>query len=79
MGWESLVHSHIDMYKRYPRAALRFKATGVTQVEISLNAKGELLDVSIQTSSANRILDKEAINTIKRASPFPAPESHRLV
>ncbi|EMR3754211.1 energy transducer TonB [Proteus mirabilis] len=79
MGWESLVHSHIDMYKRYPRAALRFKATGVTQVEISLNAKGELLDVSIQTSSGNRILDKEAINTIKRASPFPAPESHRLV
>lgn len=79
MGWESLVHSHIEMYKRYPRLALRFKATGVTQLAILLNAKGELLEVNIQTSSGNRLLDKEALNTIKRASPFPAPESHRLV
>ncbi|QAV23640.1 energy transducer TonB [Proteus hauseri] len=79
LGWESLVHSHLQMYRRYPPAALRFKATGVTQLSILLNAKGELLDVSIQTSSGNRILDKEALNTIKRASPFPAPESHRLV
>ncbi|MEQ4922641.1 energy transducer TonB [Proteus hauseri] len=79
MGWESLVHSHLQIYKRYPKAALRFKATGVTQLSIILNAKGELLEVNIQSSSGNRILDKEALNTVKRASPFPAPESHRLV
>lgn len=79
MGWESLVHSHINAYKRYPRTALRFKATGVTQVSIVLNAKGELLDAKVETSSGNRLLDKEALNTIKRASPFPAPESYRLV
>lgn len=78
MGWESLVHSHIEMYKRYPRTAIRFKATGVTQVSIVLNAKGELLEAKVETSSGNRILDREALNTIKRASPFPAPESYRL-
>lgn len=79
MGWESLVHSHLSQYKRYPTAALRFKATGVVQISIVLNAQGELLEATIETSSGNRILDKEALKTVKRASPFPAPESHRLV
>lgn len=78
LTWESLIHSHIEMYKRYPRTAIRFKATGVTQLAILLNGKGELLEVNIQTSSGNRLLDKEALNTIKRASPFPAPEQYRL-
>lgn len=78
MGWESLVHNHLNMYKRYPVAALRFKATGVAQVSIMLNEKGELLDAKIETSSGNRLLDKEALKTVKRASPFPTPESSRL-
>ncbi len=72
-GWQSLVHTHLAKFKRYPRAALRYRATGICTVSVTLSAQGDVLSASIMTSSGNTILDREALATIIRATPFPPP------
>ena len=50
---------------------------------VSVNRQGRLLDVRIKTSSGEAILDKAAIDTIRRGQPFPPvpamlPEPYRI-
>ncbi|MGG4665098.1 energy transducer TonB [Providencia vermicola] len=78
-GWQSEVHQRIAKTKRYPRAALRFRSTGVSQVKVVLDSKGEVVTASLFNSSGTKILDKEAIATISRAAPFPVPPETLLV
>lgn len=72
-GWESEVHQRLAKVKRYPRAALRFRSTGVSQVKIIVDNQGKLVSASLINSSGTKILDKEALATIERAAPFPMP------
>ncbi|HGN1707661.1 TPA: energy transducer TonB [Providencia rettgeri] len=78
-GWQSEVHQRIAKSKRYPRAALRFRSTGVSQVKVTLDSKGEVITASLLNSSGTKILDKEALATISRAAPFPVPPETLLV
>jgi len=78
-SWHSEVHQRLGKAKRYPREALRYNSTGVSQVKVVLNSHGELMSASLQTSSGTKILDKEALATINRAAPFPAPPETLLV
>lgn len=78
-GWQSEVHQRLAKAKRYPRAALRFRSTGVSQVKITVDSKGEVVSASLINSSGTKILDKEALATINRAAPFPAPPETLLV
>lgn len=78
-SWHSEVHQRLGKAKRYPREALRFNSTGISQVKVVLNNHGEVLSVSLQTSSGTKILDKEALATINRAAPFPVPPETLLV
>lgn len=77
-GWQSEVHQRLAKAKRYPRAALRFRSTGVSHVKITVDSKGEVMSASLINSSGTKILDKEAIATINRAAPFPAPPETML-
>ena len=78
-SWKSEVHQRIAKNKRYPRAALRFRSTGVSQVKVVLDSKGEIIAASLLNSSGTKILDKEALATISRAAPFPVPPDNILV
>lgn len=78
VGWESLLHTHLAKFKRYPRAALRYRATGISHVSMVLNAQGQVIEAAIVTTSGNRILDNEALDIVKRATPLPAPPPHAL-
>ncbi|CAK7028192.1 energy transducer TonB [Providencia sp.] len=78
-GWQSEVHQRIAKSKRYPRAALRFRSTGVSQVKVVVDSKGEVITASLFNSSGTKILDKEALATISRAAPFPMPPETLLV
>ncbi|HEF8772882.1 energy transducer TonB [Providencia manganoxydans] len=78
-GWQSEVHQRLAKAKRYPRAALRFRSTGVSQVKITVDSQGEVVSASLINSSGTKILDKEAIATINRAAPFPAPPETMLI
>lgn len=76
-GWESSVHSHLAKYKRYPRALLRYKSTGVSHVKVTLNMQGNVVSAELVNSSGTKLLDKEALATVQRASPFPLPPQER--
>lgn len=44
-----------------------------TLVHIKLNSRGELVNVSISTSSGDDVFDQNCLDAIKRSAPFKAP------
>lgn len=78
-SWHSDVHQRLAKAKRYPRAALRFRSTGISQVKVTVDRQGEVISASLINSSGTKILDKEALATINRATPFPAPPETLLI
>ncbi len=65
------VNSRLYRFKRYPADARRRRTRGVVIVNFSISANGALRSVKIVRSSGAAILDREALNTVRRASPFP--------
>lgn len=66
-----LVKRKIEEVKSYPEWARRRGFEGVVRVEFTIRQEGEVEEVRIVDSSDYRMLDKAALATIKRASPFP--------
>ncbi|MBD8889925.1 energy transducer TonB [Roseibium litorale] len=64
---------------RYPSAAKRKRITGEVYVSFTVKQSGQLSNVSVIRSSGSDILDKAALETVRRASPFPPipPEAGR--
>lgn len=61
----------------YPAAAAQREIQGILQLKITVNRKGELLDVDLVKSSGYDILDFEAIQAVYRAAPFgPLPKHY---
>lgn len=63
---------HVARFQRYPNAARALNLQGKVDMRFSLNRNGTLLGVWIRTGSGQVLLDKEAIETIRRAQPMPA-------
>jgi len=57
----------------YPAIAREKGWTGQTRISFVVCENGCVADIRIVTSSGYRMLDKNVIETIKRASPFPPP------
>ncbi|ALC18089.1 outer membrane transport energization protein TonB [Desulfuromonas soudanensis] len=57
----------------YPAIAREKGWTGQTRVSFVVCENGCVADIRVVTSSGYRMLDKNVIETIKRASPFPPP------
>lgn len=65
-------------YKRYPRAALDNNWIGKAEVRMAIGANGMIASMSIKSSSGHDILDREALDMIRKAKPLtPIPESLR--
>jgi len=71
--YQRAVVARISAVKRYPEAARERAPQGVAVVSFSINASGQVAGVSIARSAGDPILDAEALATVRRASPFPAP------
>jgi periplasmic protein TonB len=69
-AYNALVFGHLQKFKRYPSAA-RGKS-GTVVVRFVLNRAGDVIDSIVTKSSGNDVLDREAIDILRRASPFPA-------
>jgi protein TonB len=65
-----LVFGHLQKFKRYPTAA--HGAFGTVEVRFALNRSGEVISSEVTKSSGNGVLDREALDILRRASPFPA-------
>jgi len=72
-AWNVSITRQIEQHKGYPRSALSRRETGVTQVVFAIDRDGRVLDSHVMRSSGHKALDQEAIDTLQRAQPFPAP------
>jgi protein TonB len=69
-AYNALVFGHLQRFKRYPLAA--HGITGTVLVQFVLNRAGDVTESKVTKSSGNGVLDREALETLRRASPFPA-------
>lgn len=63
---------HVARYQRYPSAARRERLHGSVETLFSIERDGRLVDVSVKTSSGQAVLDKAAVEAIRRAEPLPS-------
>lgn len=63
----------IAKHKSYPAMARTRGWQGEALVDIHLDGNGHVLGSEISSSSGYEILDKQALEMVKKASPFPAP------
>jgi protein TonB len=69
-AYDALVLGHLQRVKRYPLAA--HGVSGTVTVRFVLNRAGDVIESAVMKSSGNGVLDREALETLHRASPFPA-------
>jgi protein TonB len=69
-AYNALIFGHLQRFKRYP--PLAHGASGTVTVRFDLNRAGEVVTSKVTKSSGNEILDEEALDILRRASPFPA-------
>jgi protein TonB len=62
---------HVARFQRYPNAAGEPDPEGKVDVRFSMDRDGMLLGVWVTTGSGPSVLDREAIETIRRAQPLP--------
>jgi protein TonB len=68
--WQAEVNAHIRRFRQYPAGA---PGSAAVHVQFRINANGVVKSVSIVGSSGNPSLDRAAADTVRRASPVPAP------
>jgi protein TonB len=68
-AYNALVFGHLQRFKRYPSSARG--AQGTVVVRFVLNRAGTVIDSALTKSSGNDVLDREALEILRRASPFP--------
>jgi protein TonB len=68
-AYNALVFGHLQRFKRYPLSA--HGASGTVVVRFSLNRAGVVIESAVTKSSGNDVLDREALEILRRASPFP--------
>jgi protein TonB len=64
---------HLNKHKKYPHEARKNGEEGVVAVSFKLDRSGKVIDTHLDKSSGSALLDKEAIEVLARASPFPQP------
>ncbi len=76
LRYQDSVKQKIQQEKRYPRWALRLGRKGAARISFKLLSSGEIKDVQLLDSSGIDKLDTEAMDAVKRASPFlPFPSN----
>ncbi len=63
----------IAKYKQYPKIAQMRGWQGEVRIDLHLDGNGNLLSSRISVPSGYEVLDKQALEMVKKAVPFPAP------
>jgi protein TonB len=66
------VRSKLSRAIRYPAEAKRQRLRGVAHVSFTVTSGGGVASVSLTKSTGSPILDQAALDTVRRAAPFPA-------
>jgi TonB family protein len=65
------VRSRLESAKRYPWLARMRGQEGTARVQFLIDTEGEIRDVRLLESSRSRILDDEAVETVRRVGRLP--------
>ncbi|OIQ01717.1 MAG: hypothetical protein COS82_10885 [Zetaproteobacteria bacterium CG06_land_8_20_14_3_00_59_53] len=68
------VRQRLERFKHYPASARRRGIEGAVDVSFRLNAQGRAENMQLVSGSGYGILDDAALNTVRRAEPFPVTE-----
>jgi periplasmic protein TonB len=68
-AYNALVFGHLQRFKRYPKGARG--ASGTVVVRFELSRTGDVIASKVTKSSGNEVLDHEALDILRRGSPFP--------
>jgi len=71
LRYQDMVKQRIEQVRRYPSWAKRQEIEGVAYLNFIISPNGFCRDIRTIHSSGSRVLDEEAIQTVKRANPFP--------
>ncbi len=71
--WEGRLLGHLQKHRRYPRQAERLRQQGVVYVRFAVARDGAVSGLTLGRSSGFALLDQETLDTVRRASPVPAP------
>ncbi len=71
ISYQRLIASLLSRSKQYPERARRRRESGTGTIRLQLDARGTLISFSIVSSTGSEILDRELLELVKRASPFP--------
>ena len=69
--WQQAVVARLAHFQRYPAQAKG--ATGVVNLNFSIDRQGHVLNSEIINSSGSAVLDAEALSLMTRAAPLPPP------
>ena len=69
--WQQAVVARLARFQRYPAHAKG--ATGVVNLNFSIDRQGHVLNSEIINSSGSSVLDAEALSLLTRAAPLPPP------
>jgi len=73
------VQKKIEAVKQYPKRAQRRNDQGVVKIVFTIGNDGELISADILESSGSRILDRAAVDAVKKASPFASPPNGPVI
>lgn len=72
LRYQDSIKQKIQENKKYPRWALRAKHQGIVRIVFDVLPSGMVKDLNLVHSSGFKELDSEALEAVKRASPFTA-------
>lgn len=75
--WEALLLAHLERHRRYPASARARQIQGVAHLRFRMNRSGKVLGATVLRSSGAAVLDRAALDTLKRAQPLPAIPKER--
>jgi periplasmic protein TonB len=71
--WKSRIAATLERNKRYPAEARDRRQQGVAHLAFTVDRQGHLLASHIVRGSGSDALDKETLQLLARAQPFPPP------
>jgi len=71
LRYQDIVKQRIEEVKEYPEWAREQGVEGIIHLKFTISSDGRSREIKLVHSSGSKILDREAVDTIERASPFP--------
>ncbi|MSN96853.1 energy transducer TonB [Campylobacter sp. FMV-PI01] len=78
VSYQSLVFSHLNKFKNYPKNSILNKEEGMVIIRVKLDKDGNVLLADIKKSCNFESLNNAATQLFKKASPLPKPPENLI-